>query len=89
MNKTMLLKDFLLKKTKAQTLCSITENGYIISTVYIDYEDLFMRYMNPELLKKEVKEIKWISLTIADSGGYLHLIPCLSIEIGESNDFKR
>ena len=83
MSKAMLLKDFLLKKVKAQTLCSITENGYIISTVYIDYEDLFMRYMDSKLLKKEVKEIKWISLTIVTSSDHSCVIPCLSIEIGE------
>lgn len=45
MSKAILLEDFLLKKVKAKTLCSITENGYIISTVYIDYEDLLKNHI--------------------------------------------
>ena len=86
MNKAILLKDFLLKETEAKTLCLITENGYIISTAYIDYEDLFIRYMNPELLKKEVKKIKWETLVIVNSDGHSCLIPSLSIEIGGNKD---
>ena len=82
----MLLEDFLLNKTEAKTLCSITENGWIISTVFIDYEDLFMRYMDSKLLKKEVKEIKWKTLTIVNSSDHSCVIPCLSIEIGESKE---
>lgn len=85
MSKAMLLEDFLLKEVKAKTLCSITENGYIISTAYIDYEDLFIHYVNPELLKKEVKESKWGRLNIVNRYGNSVSIPCLSIEIGESD----
>ena len=86
MSKAMLLGDFLLNETKAKTLCLITENGYIISTVFIDYEDLFMRYVNPELLKKEVIGNKWDALPIVNRDDNSVLIPCLSIEIGGSKD---
>lgn len=77
----MLLEDFLLKEVKAKTLCLITENRYIISAVYIDYEDLFIYYIHPKLLKKEVKDNEWKTLTIVNRDDNLVLIPCLSIEI--------
>lgn len=86
MTKATLLEDFLLNETEARTLCFITENGYIISTAFIDYEDLFIHHVDPKLLKKEVKESKWEALPIVNSDGNSVLIPCLSIEIGGSKD---
>lgn len=37
----MILRDFLHKKTNAKELCIIREDGWIIASCWIDYEDLF------------------------------------------------
>lgn len=37
----MTVEEFCLRKTQAQELCVIREDGWIVSTVWIDHEDLF------------------------------------------------
>lgn len=37
----MTVVEFCLRKTQVQGLCVIREDGWIVSTVWIDHEDLF------------------------------------------------
>lgn len=51
----MILRDFLHKKTNAKELCIIREDGWIIVSCWIDYEDLFVIPQN--LSQKAVKKM--------------------------------
>jgi hypothetical protein len=44
----MSLIDFLFHHTKAKELCVICVNGFIVATVYIDYEDRFVKYLSKD-----------------------------------------
>ena len=47
----MTVVEFCLRKTQVQELCVIREDGWIVSTVWIDHEDLFA--IHPRFKKKE------------------------------------
>lgn len=52
----MTLRDFLLHETPAGRLVAIRDCGWQIGCTYIDHEDLFIGSLNPEILKKKVKD---------------------------------
>ena len=60
----MNLREFLLKKTNVKELCIIREDGYIIASCWIDYEDLF--YIPHKLSDKVVKSDEWDYLSIVN-----------------------
>jgi hypothetical protein len=43
-------------------LCAICEGGWVVATVWIDHEDLFM--IPTELMGREVDYTKWDELTV-------------------------
>ena len=47
MNEDITLYEFLLHKTQSLELCAICECGWVTSTCWIDYEDLFR--VHPQL----------------------------------------
>lgn len=79
----MPLSEFLLHHTQARELCAITMGGWINATFFIDHEDLFIRYLHPDLSKATVKSDRWETLPIVDGRGNKMDIPCHFIEVGD------
>ena len=53
----MKLKEVLLHKIPAGSYVEITDRGWRIGFTYIDYEDLFIRSLNPKMLDQIVDNI--------------------------------
>ena len=77
----MPLIEFLLHHTQARELCVITDGGWINATFFIDHEDLFTRYLHPDLHKAKVKSHHWDTLPVVDGKGNRVEIPAHFIEI--------
>lgn len=77
----MTLRDFLYHKTKVKELCVIREGGWIVASFWIDYEDLFGRYLNPNLAKEQVKNDKWDYISIVNENNACIKIPCHYVDI--------
>ena len=77
----MTLREFLRTQTEARELCVITESGWTVATFWIDYEDLFCRYVHSELGNMEVKSDKWDYLTIVNENNASIKIPCHYINV--------
>lgn len=75
----MILKEFLWKNTYAKELCVIRENGWIVASCWIDYEDLF--YIPSKLANEEVKGDKWDYLSIVNENNAEIQIPCHYIDV--------
>ena len=79
----MKLIDFLLHETEVDELCLICD-PYVISTVWIDNEDLFAKYIHPDLRYKEVKSWKYGDLPVKSfDGKYNKDVTSRYIYIGE------
>lgn len=57
----MKLYEFLRYKTRAEELCVICD-PWRVAAVWIDHEDLFLRYVHPDLCGKEVIKDDWAQL---------------------------
>lgn len=77
----MRLDYFLSTQVGAHELCVIREDGFIVATFWIDYEDLFARHMDKSLGDKEVKYNEWDFLPIVKENGQTMNIPCHYIDI--------
>lgn len=75
----MILRDFLHKKTNAKELCIIREDGWIIVSCWIDYEDLFVIPQN--LSQKAVKKDEWGYISIVNENNAEIKIPCHYIDV--------
>jgi len=53
----MTLRDTLLHKTAVDSYVKIYDAEWLVAMCYIDDEDLFIRYMDDELLSREVDVI--------------------------------
>lgn len=62
------LKEFLRYKTDATELCVVCD-PWRIATFWIDHEDLFLRYIHPDIANKYVVRDEWEPLTIVDQDG--------------------
>ena len=70
----MTLIEFLHYHTKVGELCVIKNEGWIVTTCWIDNEDLFMI---PETLRdKQVINERWGQLPIVNQQGVQIKIPC-------------
>lgn len=70
----MKVREFCMKKTQARELCVIREGGWIVSSAWIDYEDLFAIHSN--IACKKVKSDEWGTLSIVTEHGDKIDIPC-------------
>lgn len=51
------LKEVLLHKLPAAAYVEITDSGWRVGFTYIDYEDLFIRSLNPKMLDRKVIDV--------------------------------
>lgn len=77
----MTLREFLRTRTNAKELCVIREDGWIVATFWIDYEDLFCGYLNNKLGDKKVKLESWDYISIVNKNNAEIKIPCHYIEV--------
>lgn len=74
----MTVGEFCRRKTQAEELCVIRQDGWIKATAWIDYEDLFA--IHPDIRDEEVKSDKWGTLSIVTERGDLINISCHYID---------
>lgn len=74
----MTVSEFCRTKTQALELCAITYDGWIIATVWIDYEDLF--HIDKKVAKMKVKSDKWGTIPVVTEHGGKIIVPCHYIE---------
>ena len=75
----MTLFKFCRTQTQVKELCVIRDEGYIIATAWIDYEDLFRL---PESISNcEVIDDEWDFIPIVNENGCKIYIPCHYIDI--------
>lgn len=75
----MTIREFCRHKTQALELCIIRESGWIVHSVWIDYEDIFVlsnQYENKEVIKDE-----WGTIPIVDKNGNKIDVPCHYIDV--------
>lgn len=53
----MTLRDSLLKKVPVDSYVKIYDGDWFVAMCYVDDEDLFIKYMDDELLNREVDAI--------------------------------
>lgn len=58
-NGNLTLREFLLHHTRVYELCVIRDQGWIIATVWVDDEDLFIGNLKEKLLNKTVIDDHW------------------------------
>ena len=75
----MTLREFLRKKTNVRELCIIRESGWIVTSCWIDYEDLFA--VPQQLLQKTIKKDEWGYITIVNENNAEIKIPCHYIDV--------
>ena len=76
---SMTVREFCRHKTQALELCIIRENRWIVHSVWIDYEDLFV--LSDKYANKEVKSTEWGTITIVNQNGNKMEIPCHYIDV--------
>lgn len=74
----MTVYEFCREHTQAHQLCVIRDSGWIVETVWIDYEDIFRMSKLSE--KAEVKKTEFGELPIKSEHGDTVRIPCLYID---------
>ena len=57
--KEVTLTNFLLNETEANSTWYIRLNGWLVSAVYIDDEDLFVNYISDKLCNLKVTNTSW------------------------------
>lgn len=75
----MTVREFCRHKTQALELCVIRDSGWIVHSVWIDYEDIFVlssKYENKEVIKDE-----WGTIPIVDKNGNKIDVPCHYIDV--------
>lgn len=77
----MTLREFLRTKTNVKELCVIREDGWIVASFWIDYEDLFCGYLGDRLGEKKVKLDTWDYLPIVNGNSAEIKIPVHYIEV--------
>lgn len=75
----MTLYEFLRHKTQCYELCVIRDSGWIVSSCWIDDEDLFR--IPPKLADEEVKGDSWGYLHIVNENGAAIKVPCHYVDI--------
>lgn len=73
----MTVVEYCRNKTRALQLCAILDHGWIVETVWIDYEDIFR--ISESSRKLKVKKAEQDKLKIVDANGKEMEIPCLFI----------
>lgn len=81
----MRLSEFLRYETKATELCIIC-NPWRVATFWIDHEDLFLRYVHPDLRNKYVVDNKWGRLETIDKNGNVIYIDAHYVFIDNKED---
>lgn len=76
----MRIIDFLIHYTQAEELCVICD-PWRIATVWIDHEDLFIRYLSSELRNKIVVKDEWKTLETKSADGTRLEVPAHYIYI--------
>ncbi|MCQ2749362.1 MAG: hypothetical protein MJ246_05215 [Clostridia bacterium] len=75
----MTVRDFCLKNTQAHELVVIRDSGWIVASVWIDYEDIFLI---PERVKeKEIRQESWGTLNIVTKHGDEIEVPCHYLDV--------
>lgn len=77
----MKLIEFLLKKTQSGELVVIRDTGYIVTTTWIDIEDLFARSLTHELSNKVVRSDEWGELKVTTQHGDKVSYPCHYVDV--------
>ena len=75
----MTVREFCRNKTRALELCIIRDSGWIVHSVWIDYEDIFVlsnQYENKEVIKDE-----WGTIPIVDKNGNKIDVSCHYIDV--------
>lgn len=74
----MTVGEFCRTKTQAKELCVIRQDGGIVASAWIDYEDLFA--IAPRVREKEVKSDEWGTLGVVTEHGDPVSVPCHYID---------
>ena len=74
----MTVGEFCRTKTQAKELCVIRQDGWIVASAWIDYEDLFA--IAPRDREKEVKSDEWGTLGVVTEHGDPVSVPCHYID---------
>lgn len=75
----MTVMDFLRNETKPLELCVIRDEGYIVASCWIDYEDIFM--IPDSLASKRVKSTEWGTLSTVNKNGFAKYVECHFIDV--------
>lgn len=75
----MTLREFLLHETAVGELCIIRDQGWIISSYWIDIEDLFL--VHPKISIREVKNDSWGEIKVVNKFEQKTSVPCHYIDI--------
>lgn len=75
----MTLREFLLHKTAIGELCIIRDQGWVISSCWIDAEDLFL--IHPNIGNREVKKDSWGKIDVVNKFEQGVSVPCHYIDI--------
>ena len=73
------VREFCLKNTNVGELIVIRDNGWIVHTVWIDIEDIFM--ISPKIANKIVRSDSWDELSITTQHGDKISVPCHYIDV--------
>ena len=63
------LRDFLLSKTKVGDFVDASDSGYNAVSCNIDYEDLFIRYIDAEFLSYQIASARMEVLQVTHEDG--------------------
>lgn len=75
----MTVLDFCLRRTNAHELVVIRDSGWIVASVWIDYEDIFLI---PDRVKdKEIRKDSWGTLNIVTEHGDELEVPCHYLDV--------
>jgi len=75
----MTVREFCRNKTRALELCVIRDSGWIVHTVWIDYEDIFV--ISKQYENKEIKNDEWGTIPIVNKNGNKIDVPCHYIDV--------
>lgn len=70
----MTLSEFCYEHTKVGELVVVRDAGWVVTTAYIDAEDLFS--LNPRLASREVAKDEWGRIDLTTEHGDKVAVPC-------------
>lgn len=76
----MTLSDFCYEHTKVGELVVVRDAGWVVTTAYIDPEDLFS--INPALSTRPVASDTWGTLSVLTKDGDQADVPCHYVDLG-------